>query len=193
VNFNHFFDSGALRSYHCAPMPGQLPERVDPVLLANRQVTGSKRYKLSQMHRLSDNLYGELGEVEARFSFFMEGRRPTVAGELKGGLPLQCQCCMQRFVVPVDHQFKLAVVAGLQEAEELPEDIDPLLLNEDSLILAELVEDELLLLLPFVPLHPEGLCTTDVVPVSEEEEVHEVEQKRNPFAVLADLKRNGKN
>jgi uncharacterized protein len=170
-------------------MSVHLPERVDPVLFASRGVDGEKRFALNKLERLNDRLFGEAGEVTAKFSFFKSGRRPTIVGELKASLPLQCQRCMQTYLFDVDSRFELAVVISEQQAENLPEGVEPLLLEEDVVALAELVEDELLLLLPIVANHPEGECEADSFASASEKDKAAVEEKPNPFAVLSKMKR----
>jgi len=73
-------------------------------------------------------------------------------------------------------------VAWLAQLDATSED-DVLALTR-ALNLRELIEDELLLALPLVPMHP--VCPT---PLQVEKEGLEVAEEANPFAVLAALKR----
>lgn len=182
VNFNHFFDKLRSRDYYCAPMPGQLPELVDPVALATRGAKGSRRYKLHNMGRLMEHLAGDDAEVEASFVFEMRGRLPMVSGKVTGELPLECQRCMQVYKLPVDHEFRLGVISSEAEEEILPDGVEPLLPAENRIRLADLVEDELILLVPIVPSHEEGQCEVTYSPKESEEDAQEA--RENPFAVL---------
>jgi len=102
-------------------------------------------------------------------------------------LPMQCQRCLTTVVEDVcaERSFRFvadeATAAALDDASE--EDI--LVLSRDFDALA-LVEDELILALPLVPLHE--LCP-EVLPTSVADPEFEAASERpNPFGVLAGLK-----
>ncbi len=107
----------------------------------------------------------------------------------------QCQRCLQAMEFLLNEQVKLALLEDKSQANLLQED-DWLLLNdvvnmvkhERRLPIINMIEDELLLALPLVPKHDlndENCVPVDIL-VEEEETV--VEEKNNPFAVLAKLK-----
>ena len=78
-------------------------------------------------------------------------------------------------------------------AEELSPEYEPLFVEDEPLHLADIVEDELILALPAVAMHPESECTGAQHPSRDgEEESQPAEAKPNPFAVLAKLKREQK-
>jgi uncharacterized protein len=52
-----------------------------------------------------------------------------------------------------------------------------------------LVEDEILLWLPFAPRHPEGQCPADVAAASEPDRAQPVQPTTSPFARLAALRK----
>ena len=68
--------------------------------------------------------------------------------------------------------------------------MDPLIVGEDELMdLNEVVEDELLLNMPFVAYHDPDKCSgKQQYEFSAEEETAPVEEKENPFSVLEQLK-----
>jgi uncharacterized protein len=91
--------------------------------------------------------------------------------------------------LPVRSNVTLAFVEGIDEAEMLPESLDPVVVENGLVILMDLIEDELLLALPQVAMHPPGECVAHAgehVPAGDEP------LGKNPFAVLAELKRNDK-
>jgi len=72
--------------------------------------------------------------------------------------------------------------------EKIPEGFEPVIIEHQHVALSKLVEDELILLLPFAPMHevcPENPYHIETV----EERVEEKVEKPNPFAVLAQLKK----
>ena len=69
------------------------------------------------------------------------------------------------------------------EAEKLPEDADYLVVPEQGVVLAEIIEDELLLNVPYTPMHED--C--DALSYKQDDVAAPV--KENPFQVLAALKK----
>ncbi len=103
---------------------------------------------------------------------------------------LICQRCMQPFVFDVDSGTQLEVVTS-QAALEAGDDPDDVGLDAPDKILAQsgqpvldLVEDELILSLPYIPRHEE-----ECVKYEERGEPEQVGKKPSPFAALAALKK----
>jgi len=91
--------------------------------------------------------------------------------------------------MPLEIDSRLALVRGFEEAEGLPEELEPLMLADDGLLqVLELIEDELLLAMPDVPRHNDRDCVLkaeDQKAVLVTENAH---AKANPFDILAVLK-----
>ncbi len=103
-------------------------------------------------------------------------------------LMLECQRCLGPVAADVHAERSFLFVHGEEAAAALDSDHeDDVLALTRSLDLRSLVEDELLLALPLVPRHE--VCPEPLPAGSEEELVDE--EKPNPFAVLASLKRGG--
>ena len=101
--------------------------------------------------------------------------------QINGTLSLVCQTTLKPFDLPVAIQSVLSPIYHEREAERLPSDYEPMLLHEDMVEPAHIVEDELLLHLPVVPRAPgERLITHHNESPTEA-------AKTNPFAVLKDL------
>jgi uncharacterized protein len=117
-----------------------------------------------------------------------EAGRATVRGNVRGLLRLRCERCNAVLELPVDSDIALAIVQGLDEASRLPDVYDPLLLEDGSLDLRSLVEDELLLAVPAIPRHEAGVCRA---PDYEQPDrpFGTGNADTNPFAVLETLKR----
>jgi len=171
-------------------MKDRLPEHIEPLRLARSQRLLHGRLPLSRMSRLVSSLEDDTGEIDVDLKFDVDVTGIAwMEGHLTGILPLCCQRCMQQLLMPIDVTFKLAMIESESEIERLGEQYEPLLLEDDSLLsVVELVEDELLLALPIVPKHDTVKCNAGEEIVEQVVEV-KPEQKKNPFAVLADLKR----
>jgi len=109
-----------------------------------------------------------------------------------GQVALTCQRCLQPVLEDLEIDRWIRFVDTEAEAAALDADSDDdVLALPRHLDARELIEDELLLALPLVPRHevcPEPLAHADgAEPAAEEED----EQRPNPFAKLAALKRGG--
>lgn len=167
-------------------------QRVDPWLLAEQEKTLTGRIALDSLPRLAPLLVEDTGEAAFVLAFGKDDRqRPVIQSSVTAELRLECQRCLGVMTHRVDSRIGLTVVQGLREAELLPTEVDPLLLQEaEPLEVAQLIEDELLLAIPVSPRHPAGQCQAHGV----SEEAAEVPAERdNPFAVLAGLKAGGTN
>ncbi len=163
-----------------------------------------KAFAKAQMHLEGDTPVVEferlaedcVGEVSSHVTWSAQGAmEPDQSGkdaawlhlEAKATVPLTCQRCLHpvpvELLIEQDFRFVADEATALAEDEESEED---LLVLEDSFDLMALIEDELLMSLPLVPMHPS--CLSEQAPTSKEEEAILTEVKPNPFAVLASLK-----
>ncbi len=155
-----------------------------------KRVSGS--VQLTELPRLAEVLE-EGGSAEFELHFTRgENRRVLINGWIKAELELQCQRCLSAVTIPVDREIRLVVVEGLDEAEQLPVEVDPLLIDVETRIrLNDLLEDELLLALPQVAMHAYGECTLAIEPIAAAESKRvdeEAAESSNSFAKLAELK-----
>ena len=118
-------------------------------------------------------------------------RRAYVRGTVKAELRIVCQRCLKPMHYPLDLNFEMVVVAGPEEADQLPEELDVLLVEGDVAYPKEVIEDEMILALPLVAMHGREECSahpderpSGVEPVIE----NKGSDKESPFAVLAKLK-----
>lgn len=177
-----------------------VPEKLDLAAFARDGASLDGEWPAATLERLADSGAPE-SPAEAwpavRWSLHGEIRRP------KGGaaqvwlhlaaqahVALTCQRCLQPVeeALEVDRWIRFVDTEAEAAALDADSDDDVLALPR-HLDARELIEDELLLALPLVPRHeacPEPLVHQD------EEGAAEVEEERpNPFAKLAALKRGG--
>jgi uncharacterized protein len=106
-------------------------------------------------------------------------------------IALTCQRCMQAVLMPieVDQWYRFVATEDIAMAEDDASEED-LLVMEPQFDLLALLEDELLMALPLVPMHDH--CPESASQASQslkEKEEDEPAEKPNPFAVLAQLKK----
>lgn len=170
----------------------ELPEYVNPYQLADKNselvgVVNPKRLK-----RLEDASEGVTVPANAQLRFARdESNRRIVSGHVTGTVNVQCQRCLDVYSYALDGEFQLALVYNDEMAKALPEHLDSLLLLPDEpLDIASVVEDELLLCLPLYTVHPEGECRINTQFGTLGADVDEsIEKAPNPFDILKDLKR----
>jgi len=140
---------------------------------------------------------GTQGPARYELTFGRDAQGRAVArGHVVMSPTLTCQRCLAEVTVAIDAPISLALVRRVSDADALgltaivgvPEDLDPLPLGEEPIRPTDLVEDELLLALPQVPMHPAGECC---VVQPEAAAVAGAEDRENPFAVLAALRGAG--
>jgi uncharacterized protein len=173
-------------------MSKRFPDRLDPWRFADLGKELSGEMPVGAFLRLRDCLMQADGEVLFDLSFCRdEQRHARLDGSVRTELTLECQRCLGAMKFPVERRFSVVFVQGLNEAERLPDDLDPCLVEEGVVDFRELIEDELLLALPQVPMHDADVCQLPDEFVSDEEaQVSEPEQQENPFAVLSALKKD---
>ncbi len=108
---------------------------------------------------------------------------------LSGYVVLTCQRCMKDFDYYVDTVNQVLVVAHERDLDVDMDDPDALerILGSAQLNALELIEDELILSLPYVPRHEECPHLPEALVIQNEEAEDE---KPNPFAVLSQLKKS---
>lgn len=173
-----------------------LPALLHPLRYADsgRSVGGS--VSVAGMRRLLDALTRSdtQAQVELRFGRDSSGRA-EVRGSVQATLSLTCQRCMHPVEIELDLPVLLGIVESEVEAEQLPESHEPLLVDEEPIRLQDLIEDELILGLPLVALHPQGSAHCGerypVAPGDDTQSEQSAADDNNPFSVLVAIKKHG--
>lgn len=154
------------------------------MVAARREFEG--RIPLAAMTRLRGSLVDAEGEVRYALAFDTDSLKvPYVELRIDAALPLECQRSLQRFLQPVQLVQRLGLIRDEADEAALPPEYEPLLVPADGMLRpAELVEDELILALPVVPVSPDAEeVERDFAPTSEEA------AQANPFAALSGWKK----
>jgi uncharacterized protein len=170
----------------------KLPVEIDPFKTAKRKLDYEGFLEIKRLPRFSDATLKVNSDVDVWLRFGTDPQGLVVVqGKALAEVELECQRCSETFSYAIDVEFTYSPVCDESQVEELPEDYEPLQLNEDNYFLvAELIEDELLLALPIIPKHPIEDCKVQLnEQVFGEIDVVEEESKPNPFAVLQSLKK----
>ncbi|MDY6982095.1 MAG: YceD family protein [Pseudomonadota bacterium] len=124
--------------------------------------------------------------VDLRFIRDEEGRR-VISGTLDTTVKVACQRCLQDMDLDLHSEMSLFAVDDEEAFQELRDDQDGVIVPDDGMLdVQALVEDELLLSLPMIPMHEDPACNAALNALREGEAV--IENRPNPFAVLAGFK-----
>lgn len=114
----------------------------------------------------------------------LQGRdgKPMLEVELEGVCRLRCQRCLEAMDYPVKQTTRLLLVPE-SELDAFSDDENELdsIAADPHLDVQDMIEQEILLNLPFAPRHPEGECR----PAADGSN----QPAKNPFAALAGLKK----
>ncbi len=174
------------------------PLQLDVSAFAKAAAVLEGRWPLASLARLRESAMAEaLPRDGVEIAWQARGERRAMQGgehqvwlhlTVSTALPLECQRCLQAVEVPLAASRSFLFVHGEDAAAQLDTDSeDDVLALTRALDLRELAEDELLLALPLVPRHE--VCPQPLPVPSGLGEV--LEEKPNPFAALAALKRGG--
>lgn len=189
------------------------PRKIDIGAFIDTEVPLDGLSPLSDLPRMAEGVPPEVAlDTIEPVSWQALGRRvPQRVGEPQrwldlsahAHLPWVCQRCLQPVVLPVAFERSIRFVADESLAAELDADMDDdVLVTSRSFDLLDLVEDELIMASPLVPRHevcpqPPKMSVSD--PGVDDEEADDASEgaggeagsRKNPFAVLAQLKKVG--
>lgn len=162
------------------------PEFVDPILLADKEAKINGNYPLAKLDRLLPLLYQNEGEVIFQLFFTKDhDKRRIVSGKITARLCLTCQRCLAALWLNIDHEVLLGIVENLVAADELPSELEPLLVEKGIISLREIVEDELILSLPVVAMHEPNHCPAQEILVRYNIDKNDsATTNNNPFSIL---------
>jgi len=184
------------------------PLRLDVAAFARAGGELAGQWPSIELPRLFEGTAGPADGADQPVVWSAQGLTKTVIGspaevwlklQASGVVWLECQRCLQPTRVDLVVDRSIRFVASEEEAARLDEEgEDDVLAMTRTLNLAELVEDELILALPVVPRHE--VCREPLpqaYPSEGDEHAATAEVadaftepgRRNPFAVLASLKR----
>jgi uncharacterized protein len=108
---------------------------------------------LAELSGLRSLRAGLGGSVKGHAHFGREEGMPVADLTFSGTATLQCQRCLQPMERLLESASRIALIASAAEAAPAPADREPVLAAGGRISVGELLTEELLLLLPIVPLH----------------------------------------
>ncbi len=156
------------------------------MISARRSFNGS--LSVAQLPRLCEALAAPDGTIAYDIEFDRDELGIAYLGlRAQAELTLTCQRTLEPFAWTVRIDTRLGLIVREEDEAGLPAGYEPLLLESAELRPAEVIEDELLLALPLIPVKP-GLEESDHTWSTDPEQTEEP-QRPNPFAALSSLKK----
>lgn len=165
-----------------------LPAKIHPWRMAAECGCLDGCLTLAALPRLSALLGHANGEVVVALTAGCDAEEiQFIQGRLRADVEWTCQRCLGPLRLPLDITVNLGLARDEAAADRLPDEYDPLLVQEGGVVsVLDLVEDELLLALPQIPRH-ENLRECEAHGYLQPGETALDLKNRQPFAVLATL------
>ena len=160
---------------------GNLPAAVDPIKLADSGTRLTGQLPVKAMGRLRALCLDESDKVSIDLSFERSGDRVLgrIQGTIVAGLQVVCQRCLEKMTLVLRAEPSAILVRAQDREDIIARDTDSLVVD-GPILLSNIVEDELLLAMPMVPMHDIDECLAGEHPHRQE--------RPNPFSVLGELK-----
>ena len=156
---------------------------LDAEELASRRAVVTGFVEIESMPRLLELVAGTRPAIAYRIEFTREASgRPRIAGRIEGILPLTCQRCLDSLDWRFDMEFE-SLLVGDEREEAHGEEV--VVCPDGRLVLAPMIEDEVLLAVPSAPVHTHGTCVAPVIPVAGGQMPS---TRSHPFAALQSMR-----
>ena len=163
-----------------------LPREAELRTWASRGIEVEGDVLVTRMPRLQAVVASEVKPAYATLRCWKdEQHRYIVDVRVQATVALEGQRCLSQCELELATQSSLCVLWNEDSIKELPSGYDPLIAGDVSDLHA-LVEEELLLALPAVPMHDVGDCE-DVSRAFSDARIDVVEENESPFAALGAL------
>ena len=169
----------------------RLPIRFDPFQLANKNMRLEGSVALKSMHRLNAVVVAALEPdawVMLNFSNEVSGV-VLLTGNIRARVRMTCQRCLNDMVLDIDRPIELALVRSDAEAAQIQDGFETYEVSDETIFTRDLVEDELLLALPTIPVHLDSVqCDEAMLGYLESQSEEQVRASdQSPFKILKDL------
>jgi uncharacterized protein len=152
------FDLPGGPTYHTRPMSQDWSRRRDIDLLADEHARVDFDIPLAEFPRLRPQLAQAAGSADGRIGFERVQGACVAEIAVSARVSLTCQRCLGPVDYPLRCASRVAMVGDGVEADRAPAGLETILAPERRISVRELVEEELLLALPIVPLHEDADC-----------------------------------
>lgn len=158
-----------------------IPEQVNPFRFAEQRAKLQGVVRIEDLSRLCASLSKPEGAIEVEIDFGVDEQGIVfLQGHLDARVVLQCQRCMEYFNYEIIDTFVYGVASKAEEAASFPEKYESIVANDSLIDIRDVIEDELILSMPAVPMHQPHECKV-TMPYKDAGWDRE---ERNPFHIL---------
>ena len=171
-----------------------IPDYVDARKIFAQQALIKGTIPVSRLSRFCELVTSTQGDVQVLMKFDVdESNRRIIDGVLDTQAEVVCQRCLDPMQIMLHDEFRLAVVDSESHSGSLPKNLDPWISEDIKLMLADVVEEQLILCMPIVSYH-ESQCIEKLSFAAAQSEPDSTAKpmngtgKPNPFDILKNLK-----
>ncbi|HCH33329.1 MAG TPA: hypothetical protein DE045_10330 [Oceanospirillaceae bacterium] len=160
-----------------------LPPFLDPRKLCDGQQTITGYVELVSLAGFCSYLQSDQGRVSVELHFARDNaHRPVITGKSSiEGVQIACQRCLDAISLDIMADINVAIVLTEEQADNLPTEYDPWLLEDKKLAMNEFIDHEMILNIPIVAYHSDCEVTSNFGGKET------VQEKPNPFEGLQAL------
>ncbi len=184
-SYKRIFDTNFSQLYDARLMLNSLPVIIDPIRLADEGARLVGDLSLKPMRRLAAVCLNADARISIDLQFGRSAQKwRQMHGTITAMLQVACQRCLQGLVLELKAEPALILLQPHEREDMMPEEAESMVATK-PVALAEIVEDELLLALPMIPMHAEQECAA-YSPISKDSPAT---VESHPFARLRALKK----
>jgi uncharacterized protein len=183
------FDRSIRHLYDSRPMSAGLPIQIDPLDLAKNRIHLQGSYLPADLPRVMETVLAGSNAitVDLEFSTASESGTAMMSGKISGELITTCERCLEPFTLDLDISPRIFFCRrGKESAPAVDDDERDLIEVDGPVALRDLIEDEILLNLPMIPMHNPDQCNASRF-IGNTGELEKPSD--NPFKQLAELKK----
>lgn len=167
-----------------------LPSQIDPRKLALKGALLEGHIDSTELIRLSSAVDRVVSPFAASIQFEIdESGQPLAKGTASVEVELTCQRCLDPLRVNLQAEFSLQIIWSEDQIANVSPDREPWVVIDRLANPISMVEDEILLALPFVNYHEVGSCTGNALKPAGLD-ADESMAAANPFSILEQLKKH---
>lgn len=173
------FDLKGSHNYDARPLSIPVTVQASAAVAKGARYEGELPIKL--LPRLAEQVLASSSPLKVELEMSRASGYPAVRGRVAAELELMCQRCEKPFLWTLDARINLRLVTTEAQEHEALHDCDPYLVEDDTLPLRELVEQEALLALPMLARCESCENSVKAAPAKAQQKQP---RKNNPFAAL---------
>lgn len=164
---------------------------IDVALACKQNKQFTKKLALSDLHKLNPLVTDKDYSVDVDCQFYTQAGKMMLKGTLATTLELQCQRTLAQFDFIIASTYKLGIVEDDRFFKDFDEDAEPTVATEGYINLVDIIHEEILLNIPMIPKKPISDCENTENEAYYKvcgDSVSDTAPKKNPFAILEQLK-----